>query len=290
MGEVGVAGGAIAGPALSPESRRVAASVTEGRNKDVWVYDLTLGVRTRLSTAVEVDNRPVWSPDGEQVAFTSYRSGVADILLCRADGTGEEKALAADPTRAEMLSDWSRDGRYLLYTRGDPETGFDLWYLERGKDASAWEAHPFLQTPFGEAVARISPDGRYVAYISDDSGRLEIYVRPFPEGDRRWTVSSNGGKRHHWSRDGKELFYVEGDDTLVAVSVSLTPDFTVGPARRLFRHQGLTWGVNYPPYDVSADRQRFLLIEPFGEQTNTPVIRVVQNWLAEFPGRQTEKQ
>ena len=260
----------------------------EGSNQDVWVYDITRRVRTRLSTSPEGDFRPVWSPAGDEVAFTSDRAGNLDIFLRQADASGAEKVLAATPHRV-LLSDWSRDGKYLLYHLSDPETGIDLWYLERNEDGSGWEPHPFLQTPFGERVPRFSPDGRYVAYVSNESGQNEVYVQPFPEGSRKVTVSSNGGTKVRWSRDGKELFYVEGQ-TLVAVSVSSGSGFSVGSATRLFEHAGLRGATNYAPYDVSADGQRFILAEPVGAGADAPepAIRVVQNWFAEFRDREQD--
>ena len=244
-GEIGQAQEAIGSPALSPDGRLVAVTATEGSNQDVWVYDIARGVRNRMSSAAEIDYRPVWSPSGEEVAFTSERAGNADIYLRRADGSGEEKVLAATPRR-DALSDWSRDGKYLLYHLDDPETIWDLWYLERNEDGSGWEPHPYLQTPFNELVPRFSPDGRYVAYVSNESGQREVYVQPFPEGGRKVAVSSNGGTKVRWSRDGKELFYVEGQ-TLVAVSVSSGSSFSVGLATRLFEHPGLIPGINQLP-------------------------------------------
>ena len=188
-----------------------------------------------------------------------------------------------------MLSDWSRDGKYLLYHVSDPETWSDLWYLERNEDGSGWEPHPFLQPPSRAVVPRFSPNGRYVAYVSDESGQMEVYVQPFPEGGRKVTVSSNGGTKVRWSRDGKELFYVEGQ-TLVAVSVSSGSSFSVGSATRLFEHPGLRLETNYAPYDVSADGQRFILAAPVGEggEAPEPSIRVVMNWYEEFRGREQD--
>ena len=144
-----------------------------------------------------------------------------------------------------------------------------------------------MQTPAIEVVPRFSPDGRYVAYVSDESGQNEVYVQPFPEGGHKVTVSSDGGTKVRWSRDGKELFYVEGE-TLVAVSVSSGSSFSVGSATRLFEHPGLRPGGNYAPYDVSADGQRFILAEPVGEGGAAPVpsIRVVMNWFEEFRDRE----
>ena len=268
-------------PALSPDGRLVAFRAA----MDVWVYDIERGVRTRLSSVPERDGRPVWSPAGDEVAFTSARAGNDDIFLRQADGSGEEKVLAATP-RNEQVSDWSRDGKYLLYHLDDPETGADLWYLERNEDGSGWVPHPFLQTSFNERVPRFSPDGRYVAYVSNESGQREVYIQPFPEGGRKVTVSSNGGTKVRWSRDGKELFYVEGN-TLVAVSVSTAPSFSVGSATRLFEHPDVRPGNGY---DVSADGQRFVLAESVGEGTDAPEpsIRVVQNWYDEFRDREQD--
>ncbi|MCH7945387.1 MAG: PD40 domain-containing protein [Armatimonadetes bacterium] len=287
--EIGQPKDQIRAAALSPDGRRVAVSVREGSNWDVWVWDLARGVRTRLSTAPEMDTRPVWSPGGGEVAFTSGQVGNQDIYLRQADGSGEEQAVAAT-SQNEVLSDWSRDGKYLLYRRTDPETGRDLWYLERGEDGSGWEPHPFLQEPSLQAAPKFSPNGRYVAYISDDSGQMEVYVQPFPEGGRKVTVSNSGGSQVRWSRDGKELFYVQGEKLMV-VAVSTEGEFSAGLPTELFEHAGLRSSLNYPNYDVSLDGQRFILPEPvaYGE-TEAPqsTIRVVENWFAEFKGRQQD--
>ena len=288
IGEIGLPQVWLGLPALSPDGRRVAVQAIEGSNFDIWVWDIARAVKTRLTTGPELDGVALWSPTGEDVAFNSFRAGNSDIFLRQADGGGEAKVLPATP-RNESLTDWSRDGKYLLYWLDDPETGADLWYLERNEDGSAWEPHPFLRTPFNKRAAKFSPDGRYVAYVSDESGEWEIYVRPFPQGGRRSTVSSNGGTQPRWSRDGKELFYVEGG-TLVAVSVSSGPTFSVGSARRLFEHPGLRDNpgkASYPQYDVSADGRQFVLPErvDLGEEAPKPSIRVVQNWFEQFRDR-----
>jgi Tol biopolymer transport system component len=221
------------------------------------------------------------------VAFTSRRAGNLDIFVRNASGSGAEEALMATQDN-DYLSDWSRDGKYLLYyRRGDTETGTDLWYLERTGDGSGWEPHPFLQDPGPQLAPRFSPNGRYVAYLSRESGRYEVYVDSFPERGSRWTVSSNGGRRVRWSRDGTELFYVEGDDTLMVVKVSTDGDFSASPATPLFEHPSLNAERNHAPYDVSADGRQFLLAEPVGEEEYSPPpqIRVTQNWHQEFVKR-----
>ena len=289
VGEIGLPQERIQYPTLSPDGRLVGVQAREGSNYDIWVWDITRAVKTRLTTGPEIDGVPLWGPTGEEAAFSSNRAGNWDIYLRQADGSGEAKVLPATP-RNEYLTDWSRDGKYLLYWLVDPETGGDLWYLERNEDGSTWEPHAFLHTPFNERAAKFSPDGRYVAYVSDESGQWEVYVRPFPEGGPRSTVSSNGGTQPRWSRDGKELFYVEGG-TLVAVSVSSGAAFSVGSARRLFEHPGLPdsrGSLSYPKYDVSADGRQFVLPErvDLGEEAPKPSIRVVLNWFEEFRDHQ----
>jgi Tol biopolymer transport system component len=267
---------------LSPNEQFVAFVATQGSNHDLWIRHIGRGVRTRLTSDPARDVLPVWSPTGEQLAFSSFRSGNFDIFLRQADGSGKAMALVATP-RDEFVADWSQDGKYLFYVVADPETGEDIWYLERTGDGSGWKPHPFLQAPSGQTVPELSPDGRYLAYLSDESGRFEVYVQPFPEGGRKATVSSAGGIQPRWRRDGKELLYVDGRGALVAVPVSTSPSFSLGPAKSLFEHPGFT-AAPVPQYDVSADGERFVVAEPVGETS----IRIVQNWFAEFKDREQD--
>ena len=271
-------------PALSPDGLLVAAVGFENDNGDIWIHDANRPIATRLTFDGALQHRPVWSPAGDQVAFSSHRQGNNDIFVRPADGGGEAKALVA--TRwPELVSDWSSDGRYILYHRRDPETGYDLWYLQRKDDNSGYEPVPFLQTPFRELAANLSPDGQFVAYVSDESGRYEVYVQRFPGGGGKQLVSSNGGGQPRWRRDGKELFYV-ARRTLLAVDVTTMPNFSMGSPRELFESEGLNSPtVQY--YDVSADGQRFILRELM-EVDDPAVIRVVQNWFAEFRDREQD--
>ena len=281
--EIGLPQERILEAALSPDGGRLAVTVSQSGNLDVWVWDLARGVKTRLSTAPELDLFPLWSPAGDEVAFASRRSGNSDIYLRPADGGGEELAVAAT-SQNEWPSDWSRDGKHLLYTKQDPETGYDLWYLERSGDGGGWEPHPFLQERFHQAAPKLSPNGRYVAYISEESGQREVYVQPFPEGGRKVTVSNNGGSQVRWSRDGKELFYVEGE-RLMVVGVSTEGELSASPPAGLFEHPALRRTSHLPTYDVSADGRRFILPEQVGAEATETKIRVVQNWFAEFKDR-----
>ena len=161
----------------------------------------------------------------------------------------------------------------------------DIRYLKRKTDGGGFEEAVFLATPRQEGAAKFSPDGRFVAYCSDESGRFEVYVRPFPEGAGKWQVSTNGGTQPRWSRDGKELFYVEGS-ILMAVPLKTAPSFSVSTPARLFEDARLN-GLLHPNYDVSKEGQRFLLAEIVGDQADSPrSIHIVQNWFTEFRDRE----
>lgn len=267
-------------PAISPDGRRVAVETHENANLDLWVQDLERGSRTRLTTDPATDNLPTWSPAGEEIVFGSYRSGTMDIWLRRADG-GNEERMVFGASQNERVSDWSRDGDFILFTVDKKDGGSDLWYLARSANGK-WEPRSFLATPAAEAAAKFSPDGRYVTYLSDESGRMELYVRAFPRGEGKWAISSNGATQPRWSRDGKEIFYVE-NGSLVAVPVTTEPAFSAGAGIRLFAHHAFGRLGREPFYDVTTDRQRILLPERVnGKGTQ---IHVVQNWLAEFRDR-----
>ena len=276
----------ILGPVLSPDGRRVAARGTEEGNIDVWVHEVERALRRRLTFDPAIDSRPLWSPSGEEIAFGSLRQGNIDIFSRPADGTGEPVLLVGTDLD-ERPYDWSADGKYLLYTVADRENGRDLWHLKRKEGGSGFEPVAFLQTPFSETAPRISPDGRFVAYCSDESGQYEVYVQPFPEGGGKWQVSTNGGGQPRWSKDGRELFYVEGD-MLIAVVVRTTPSFSSGSATSLFKDPHLVAAnAIQVRYDVSADGQRFVLVATVeSEEAKAPSIHVVENWFAEFRDRQ----
>jgi len=271
--------------ALSRDGQSVAFwARKEGEKSDIWWYDLERGVPNQVTAAPASDVRPSWSQDGEWLAFSSRRWSDGDVLLRRADGTGEATVLTETdvPYRYQRLSDWSRDGKYLLYEKENSETGFDLCYLERSDDGDNWQQHPFLREQSNQFLAKLSPNGLYVAYRSDESGQPQVYVQPFPEGYGKRRVSGNSAKGVRWSPDGTELFYVERDtDTLMAVPVSTEGKFWAGTPVPLFQnpHLGPT------NWDVSADGQRFLTVETLGGEPIPGRIRAVKNWAADVGGR-----
>ena len=207
------------------------------------------------------------------------------MLIKATDGTGEAKELLSERRPPEYGYGWSSDGKYLVFHRGGTDaTRSNIWYLQRKEDKAEYEAFPFLETPADEGGAAFSPDARFLAYSSNESGRYEVYVQPFPEGAGKWGVSIGGGRRPRWRGDGKELFYMEGE-TLVAVSVATTANFSVGQAKRLFEDSGLRLGRGF---DVSAAGQRFVVVETVKEP-DPPTIRVVQNWYEQFRAQQADK-
>jgi serine/threonine protein kinase/Tol biopolymer transport system component len=276
IGEIGDPHNNIFHFSLSPDERRVAFMAIEKANTDLWAYDLDRGSRDRLTDHRGIDYIHAWSPDGEELAFSSDRSSTAyDIFLGSATRLEDQRVISNSPGR-EVVNDWSWDGKYILYRQIAGDLTWNLRYLERGPD-DAWESHPFLETRFRENGGMFSPDGRFVAYQSNQSGQNEIYVRAFPEGDREWRVSAAGGELPLRWREG-ELFYRASDGTLTAVPVSTQPSFTHDQPVPLFK---------IPPvsYDVTADGQRILVAEPVGPPQK-PAIHVVQNWFAEFKDQQ----
>ena len=279
VGRVGLPQESISMPALSPDERQIAVVGLENGNQDIWIHNLDSPKKTRLTFDGDADIRPTWSPSGTRLAFSSLRQRDWDIFIKRADGAGGVTPLVAN-SLVGLVTDWSRDEKFVLFRRDDPKTGPDLWYVRRD-DAGASQAVPFLRTPFAERAAKLSPDGRYVAYISDETGQHEVYVEQFPEGGGKAQVSTAGAVQPRWSRDGGELFYVE-DGSLIAVGVLTEPHFSTGVRRKLFESEGLRVTPSHlPNYDVSADGKRFVIPERVEGEAPT-VIRVVRKWFSEF--------
>ena len=194
-------------PSMSPDGRRLAMHRTVNGNLDLWTLDLGRGVLSRLRSDAAADGTPVWSPDGSRIAFNSNRKGVFDLYQKPATGAGSEDLLLATPQNKAPV-DWSPDGRFVLYRSPGPMTGFDLWALPLDGDRKPF---PVVQTTFEERDGQFSPDGKWIAYQSNESGRVEIYVQPFPGTGRKERISTSGGTQVRWRRDGKELFYIALD-------------------------------------------------------------------------------
>jgi serine/threonine-protein kinase len=254
--------------ALSPDGRRLALTL-EGPSWNIWILELARGTLTRLT--LENDNRdPYWTPDGERVVYTSFRNGRYGIFEKSADGSGPEEQLTSSK-HLQSPESWTPDGRALAFTQWSPETHTDIWVMPRGADAAS-ESQLIVATNFLEAVATFSPDGRWISYESAESGRLEVYVQPYQGPGGRVQVSTNGGDTAVWARDGRELFYRNGDEMMV-VPIETEPSFTAGTPRVLFRGRYLNTGRDY---DVSPDGDRFYMIQESAPATE---IRVIQNWM-----------
>ena len=262
--------------ALSPDGTRVAAVRIDLSNWDIWLTAFPGGADTRLTFDPARDRSPVWSPDSKRIAFTSDRAGKFDLYQHASNGAGQDELLF-NSDNIKVPTDWSRDGRYLLYWDQDPKTKRDLWVLPMDGASSERKPVPFLRTDFDEDYGRFSPDVHWIAYESNESGRLEIYVRPFPAaqgGGGKWMVSHGGGTQPRWRGDGKEVFYLAPDGGVMAVPVSTKgAAFEVGTPAVLFK------GPPNEGWDVSADGKRFLFPIPSGDNVQAP-FTVVQNWMS----------
>jgi Tol biopolymer transport system component len=261
--------------ALSPDGKQASVSILDQtrRDRDIWVYDVARGIRTRFTSDPADEWMSVWSPDGGRLVFNSRRKGPLNLYQKSSGGTGAEQALLEDDLNKFPYS-WSSDGRLLLYNtnRGTAGTGADILTLPI---SGGGKPSPFLTTQFNENYGQFSLDGRWVAYVSEESGRREIYVAPFPSADMKLQISAAGGDWPRWRRDGREIFYLAPDNNLMAAALSSSGSrLEVVSVRSLFetRRAGLRYA-----YEVSPDGQRFL-INTVPEGTASAPITVVVNW------------
>ena len=210
----------LANLALAPGGQRVAVNRSVQGNNDVWLIDTGSGVASRFTFNTALDTRPMWSPDGNQVIFGSTRNGVVDLFQRPASGAADEQPLLVTPQDKTAL-DWSPDGRLLLYSTQNLNTGSDLWALPMTGERKPF---PVVQTSFDEIEGQFSPDGRWLAYASNESGRYEIYISPFPESGGKRQVSTAGGTQPRWRAEGRELSYVSPDNRLMAVPIRVASD------------------------------------------------------------------
>ena len=273
-------------PSLSPDGEQVAfdAQPDGGDRSDIWVYRFGERGGTRVTSSLGMDQIPTWTPDGKAVTFYSDRGGAGHIFSALLQGSGKPTALAG-PTTMVSASDWSPNGDFLVYDVSDLETGFDLWTAVFEGEDKELRPRPLLMTAFNETTPQISPDGRRLAYCSDESGASQVYVQSFPDGGDRKQVSENGGCQPRWGHSSAELFYVEGN-TLMAAPVEPGHGIEVGPAEELFTNSSLGAKRGWS-YDVAADG-RIVLVEDVGADEaarRKPRIRVTQNWYEEFRER-----
>ena len=284
---------AAQGPSLSRDGRRVAVFRHANGNTDIWSYDTARRTWDRVTVDSGDDIYPLWSPDGTRIVFGSRRGemNLYRKLLSSPPGSGEELLLSTMQPKFPM--DWSADGRFLLYDSIDPKGGSDIWALPlEGERPSTGSGHPepaegrkpfeVVQTDFNERLAQFSPDGTWIAYQSDKTGRSEIYVQPFPGpgGDSR--VSIDGGAQVRWNPNGKELFYIAPDDRLMAVPIRFVSNGKAvepGTPLGLFTTNvgSTSINTNRQQYAVSLDGQSFVMNSVLGEASTSP-ITVILNW------------
>ena len=270
--------GEYASFSLSRDQRRLAFALVdpERYQTDIWLMDLARGTSSRFTAAAGLDTHPVWSPGDSRIVFRSQRAGVLDLFEKNSNGAHAEEKLPT-PGWDKVPTDWSADGRFIVYHQqaDAAESRYDLWVVPMRERKSV----PFLQTEFTEMQGSLSPNGRFIAYTSDQSGRFEVYAQTFADQTGRWQISANGGSEPTWRRDGKELFYMAADRQLMSVQVDTNGTFDAGVPRALFgtRIPALStpYRTNYVP---AADGQRFLL-NTIVEGTSAPPITVVLDWM-----------
>jgi Tol biopolymer transport system component len=258
-------------PRLSPDGQRVAVTIDELGSQE-WLWDIGRSTLTRLTFEGRYNGGTAWTPDGKRITFGSDRAGPRNLFWQLADGSGGAERLTTSD-RVHVASSWSPDGQTLAFEQAGGASGFDVWIFHLGER----KAEPFLQTQFNEIAPRFSPDGRWLAYASDESGRYEVYVQPYPGPGGKWQISTEGGTEPVWVRNG-ELFYRNGEKVMV-VETTTGPSFSAGNPKVLFEGRYATY-QSLPGYDVTADGQRFLFTKA-GEQAQSE-ISVVLNWTEEL--------
>jgi serine/threonine protein kinase len=269
----------------SPEGKRLAVHRHDANGGDIWLFELMRGTMSRFTFDPTQDNSmPVWSPAGDRIAFSAQRDGKWGIYQKAASGTEKEELLYESPGTEKAPMTWSPDGKYLVFEVTEAKTAWDLWVLPMMGER---KAYPMMQTPFNETWAEISPNGKWIAYDSDETGRYEVYIRPFPSGEGKWQVSANGGWYPRWNKEGKELFYADAaaNGKLLSVGVNAVgamPEFEVPKPLFDSGYVNISHGVHHK-YAVSPDGQRFIIPRAESKvsgESKQPTITVVLNWNA----------
>jgi Tol biopolymer transport system component len=257
---------------MSPEGRRLALAIAREGNRDLWIYEISRDTMTRLTFTWENENWPVWHPDGTRVSYRQFDPPTQNIYWIPADGSGEAETLL-DGEYTQYPNSWSQDGRLLVFTEIHPDTGADIGVLPIEGNR---KPRTFIKTPFDEWDGRLSPDGHWIAYVSNETGRNEVYVTTFPDPGAKRRVSTDGGHSPVWAPSGKELFY-RSERKLTAVAVETGPDLRIGTPRLLFEAD---FAMDFSSYDITPDGQRFVIIQ--GEEKPQAEIRVILNWPEEL--------
>jgi serine/threonine-protein kinase len=266
-------------PAFSPDGKRLALEINDGKRSDIWVYEWERDTLTRLTFAGEVNYCPVWTPDGQRIAYSSQeKGGASNLWWIRADGAGDAQRLTESKS-AQFPTSWRPDGKVLAFVQINPGRNLDIMTLPiEGNEKSAWkpgEPKPFLNSPSAEAEPAFSPDGRWLTYESNESGNYEVYVRPFPGPGGKWQISTGGGNYPKWSRNGKELFYRTIDSKIMVVTYTASGDSFHAERPQLWSPGQFTdRGLENYNFDLHPDGKRFAVLKAPGTEQNAAVNKV----------------
>jgi Tol biopolymer transport system component len=263
--------------ALSPDGQRAAVGMldADGRHSDIWLLDPSRGTKSRLTFNPQSDGAPFWSPDGSRILFYSNRgaNGHANLYITSASATGDDQLLLASDAD-DVPASWSRDGQSILFMRFASMNHAGLWLLPLSGDH---QPKPLLQSSaFDQASGTFSPDGHFIAYTSNESGRPEVYVQTFPLSGEKWSISSGGGFLPLWRNDGKELFYLTEEGKIMSAEIKIGRKLEIGVPQQLFQ-PSLKFKDDYP-YAVSSDGARFL-VNTLGDVNNPAPMTIVLNWV-----------
>jgi eukaryotic-like serine/threonine-protein kinase len=268
--------------AISPDGKRLAMDISSGNRRDIWVYEWERDTLTRLTFSGDQNYSPVWTPDGQRIVYASAEKGaVPNLRWIRADGAGDAQPLTESKDPQYPWS-WSPDGKTLAFFQQNPGTGYDIMTMSvEGSEKSGWkpgQPKPFVSTPFMETYPSFSPDGRWIAYTSDESGPFEVYVRPFPGPGGKWEISTDGGRMPEWSRNGKEFFYRRYDQRIMVVGYTSSGDSFHADKPRLWSPGQFTdsaTNINDINFSLHPDGKRFAVLKASGTEAAPPPINKV---------------
>jgi serine/threonine-protein kinase len=269
---------AYAQPRLSPDGLRIACQV-EGATSDLWLFDVPRSTMTRL-TSEGHNTWPIWTPAGNRITFASARAGPLNLYWIPSDGSGTAEKLTTSE-HPHVPGSWSPDGRELAFVQVNPKTGWDIRVLSL---AERQKPRDFLASPFSEDSPVFSPDGHWLAYVSNESGESEIYARPYPGPGSKWPISSGGGTEPVWAKNGRELFFRNGDK-IMSAEIIMHPKFSSGKPKVILQGNYERSPVSRANYDVSPDGRRFIMIKESGREAAPTQLNIVFNWFEELKSR-----